>query len=167
MEAIASYAGNLGALDLGGQVAALAIENGDAERTTAHVERDAEEHAEAAADAAQVQAMHDEASKMRTQGWFDGGMAVGTAVLRAYCPAASAVTEGGTKIGDACFQASQHDDEATAAAQKAASDQAQTAVKDASDTVTDADANISTALDFYRTYTATEAATQQAALHHA
>jgi hypothetical protein len=166
MEAIA-ITGNVGVLDMGAEVAALAIENGDDERTTAHVERDAEEHTEAMADAAQVQAMHDEASNMRTQGWFDGGMAVGTAVLRAYCPAASAAIEGGTKVGDACFQSAQHDDEATAAAQKAAGDQAETAVKDATDTASDANADISTALDFYRTYTATEAATQQAALHHA
>jgi hypothetical protein len=153
--------------DIGAQVAALAIENGDEERATAHVERDAEEHAEAAADAAQVQAMHDEASNMRTQGWVDGGIAVGAAALQSYCPAAAAAVQGGAKVGDACFQAKQHDDEATAAAQKAASDQAQTAVKDDSDTATDANAAISTALDFYRTYTATEAAAQQAALHHA
>jgi hypothetical protein len=162
MNAVGTYGG-----DLGAEVAALSIQNGQDERTTAHIERDNEEAAEAAADAAQVQAMHDEASSLRTQGWVDGAMAVGTAVLKAYCPAAGAAADGCTKVADGALSAAQKDHEAEATGSKAASDQAQTAVKDADETATSATSTINAALDFYRGYAAAESAAQQAALHRA
>ena len=54
--------------DPGEEMAALAVENGEAERTAAHQERETEEAAQTQADAAQVQAMHDEACSLRAPG---------------------------------------------------------------------------------------------------
>ncbi len=176
--------------DPGEEVAALAIENGEAERSTAHHGRDAEEAAEAKANAAEVQAMHDEASSLRAQGVFDAATSVASAVIGIACPPAAAaspslasataagngssggifashIVDGAGKLGDGFWKAAQHDDEAWAAADKASAAQHQDATKDASDAAADANATISTALDFSRNYTSIEAQTQLAALHRA
>jgi hypothetical protein len=154
--------------DVGDQVAALMVENGEAERTTDHQARDAAREAESQADTAQVQALHDEASSMRTQGWVDAAAGVGNAILKAYgTPIGQAAGEAATKVGDSAFSATQHDDEATAAADKAAADQAQAAAQDDTDAANDASQSIQTALDFDRTVQTTEAQTQLAALHRA
>jgi hypothetical protein len=63
--------------DLGAEIASMAVRNGDAERAASREARDAEERTEAKDDAAQVQAMRDEASSMRWQGVFDATTAVG------------------------------------------------------------------------------------------
>jgi hypothetical protein len=179
-----------GGADPGEMIATLAIESGEAERTAAHQQRGAEEAAEAQAEAAQVQAMHDEASSLRAQGIFDAATAVAGAVIGVSCASASAgqeacscqatgdkaspwgivgghLSDGVEKLGDGFWKASQHDDEASAAADKASADQHADAAKDASDAVADANAGIGAALDFDRNYTSMEAQTQLAALHRA
>jgi hypothetical protein len=172
-----------GGSDPGDMLAALAIENGKAERTAAHQERDAEEAAEAQANAAEVQAMHDEASSVRAQGFFDAATAVAGAVIGVTCaqPACAAagnkpsplgivgghLSDGVEKLGDGFWKAAQHDDEASAAADKASAGQHADAAKDASDAAADANAAMSAALDFDRNYASTEAQTQLAALHRA
>jgi hypothetical protein len=165
--------------DLGEEVAVVSIETGEAERTAAHQERDAEEAAQVRDDAAQVQAMHDEASSLRAQGVFDAATAVAGACLAIACPPAASgaqtlqglvgshLTDGVGKLGDALWQASQHDDEANAAAARAAADQSGNGVKDATDAANEADSVIGAALDFDRNYTSIEAQTQLAALHRA
>jgi hypothetical protein len=162
------------------EVAALAVENGEAERTTAHQERDAEEAAEAQANAAEVQAMHDEASSLRAQGYFDAATSVAGAVIGVACPAAAAgekasiqsvvaghASDGVEKLGDGFWKAAQHDDEANAAADKASAAQHADAAKDASDAAADASATISTAMEFDRNALSIESQTQLAALHRA
>ncbi len=153
--------------DLGAEMAALAVENGEVERTTAHEERDAQEVAETQADAAQVSAMHDEASSMRAEGWFDAGVGIAGAGAKAYSPVLAAGVDATEKLGDGFFHAAQHADDADATAQKAAADQAQTAAKDDDQAANDAEARIGTVLDFDRNYSATEAQIQLAALHRA
>jgi hypothetical protein len=165
--------------DPGEEMAALDVENGEAERTTAHQERDSQEAAEAAADAAQVQAMHDEASSLRAEGVFDASTAVVGACLAAACPpaASGAATVGGLvaahlsdgveKLGDGLWKAAQHDDEAQATADKASADQHADAARNATDAANDANATLGAALDFDRNYTSIEAQTQLAALHRA
>jgi hypothetical protein len=81
--------------------------------------------------------------------------------------AASDLTTAGGKLTDGLFGASQHDDEASAAQDKAAADRYASDAKDASDAANSADATVSNALDFARSYVATEAQTQAAALHRA
>lgn len=160
------------------EVAALAIQNGEAEKTTAHEERDAEEAAEAQANAAAVQAMHDEASSVRKQGFFDAGTAVAGAVIGAACPPVAGkealshivlthASDGVEKLGDGFWKGGQHDDEARATAAKAGAAAHADAVKDASDASADASAAIGTALDFSRSVTSIESETQLAALHRA
>ncbi len=179
--------------DPGAEMAALAIENGEAERTNAHQERDAQEAAEAQANAAEVQKMHDEASSMRSEGVFDAVVGVAAAAATVALPiafaadpaapaatmaqsqagAARAGTVGGGlvdsfgKLGDGFFHAAQHNDEAGAAADRASAGQHGDAVKDANDTAASADATISSALDFDRSYSSVEGQIQLAALHRA
>ena len=76
--------------DPGEEMAALAVKDGEVERTNAHQEREAEEAAEARANAAAVHAMHDEASSMRAQGFFDAATSVAGAVIAVACPGAPA-----------------------------------------------------------------------------
>jgi hypothetical protein len=163
--------------DIGEEVAALEVENGETERTTAHEEREADEAAQAQADAAEVSEMHAEASNMRSEGIFDASTAVVGACLAFVCPPAASgapsvgglvsghLSDGAGKLGDAWFHAAQHDDEANAALDKSAADQHGDAAKDAADAASAADAEITAALDFERNYTSTEAQTQLAALH--
>lgn len=165
--------------DPGEEMAAIAVENGETERTLAHQERDTEEAAEARADAAQVQAMHDEASSLRAQGVFDAATSVVGACLAVACPPAASgaptvqglvaghLSDGVEKLGDGLWKAAQHDDEARATADKADANQHENAAKDAADAAGDANASISAALDFDRNYTSTAAQTQLAALHRA
>ncbi len=153
--------------DFGAEIASLAVQDGDAEVTTEQEARDLGEQAQARADAAQVQAMHDEATSMRAEGVFDAVTAVGTGCLKAYCPGASFVAEAAGKVGDGLWHAAQHDDEAAAAAQKASSDQAKSAAQDDAEAASDAKAYVKAGLDFYREYVSTEAQTQSAALHRA
>ncbi len=153
--------------DFGAEIASLAVQNGDAEVTTEHEARDVEEQAQARDDAAQVQAMHDEASSMRAEGVFDAVTAVGTGCLKAYCPTATFVGEAAGKLGDGLWHASQHHDEAAAAAQKASSDQAKGAAQNDGDAASDANGYVKAGLDFYREYVSTEAQTQSAVLHRA
>jgi hypothetical protein len=166
------------------EMAALGVETGESERTEAHQQRDAEEAAEAKANAAEVQAMHDEASSMRAQGVFDAATAVVGAWVDLACPAAGAgaaaatgsstgrlvadhVSDGLGKLGDGWWRASQHSDEATAAADRASAAQHADAAKDAADVASDANTFISATLDFDRNYTSIQAQTQLAALHRA
>jgi hypothetical protein len=177
-------------VDPGEMIATLAVENGEAERTTAHQDRDAEEAAEAQANAAEVQAMHDEASSLRSQGLFDAATSVAGAVIGVACaqPAAGQATgvgqaagnkpspwgivgghlsDGIEKLGDGFWKAGQHNDEARAAADRASATQHADAAKDAGDAATDASGAIGSALDFARNYSSTVAQTQLAALHRA
>ena len=160
------------------EVAALAIQNGEAEKTIAHQERDVEEAAEAQANAAEVQAMHDEASNVRKQGLFDAATAVAGAVIGVACPPAAGketlshfvlthAADGAQKLGDGFWKGGQNDDEARAAAARASAAAHADAVKDASDASSDASAAIGTALDFSRSATSIESETQLAALHRA
>ena|ERR1019366_3313444 len=165
--------------DLGAEMAALEIKNGDAERSMEHTQRSLDEAAQRQADAAQVQSMHDEASSMRTGAWLNGAIGVAAAGASVFIPAAatggpstggmaaSDLTTAGGKLTDGLFGASQHDDEASAAQDKAAADRYASDAKDASDAANSADATVSNALDFARSYVATEAQTQAAALHRA
>jgi hypothetical protein len=165
--------------DPGEEMAAMAVENGETERTLAHQERDTEEAAEAQADAAQVKAMHDEASSLRAQGVFDAATAVVGACLAVACPPAASgaptvqglvtghLSDGVEKLGDALWKSAQHDDEARATAAKAVATQHEDAAKDAADAASDANASLGAALDFDRNYTSTESQTQLAALHRA
>ncbi len=153
--------------DLGAEIAAIAVRNGDVERDASHEAREAEERTEAKDDAAQVQDMREEASSMRMEGVFDAVTTVGTAYVKAYCPSAAFAGEAAEKLGDGFWHAAQHANEAEAAGQKAAADQAKGAAQDDGDAANDANGYVKAAIDFYREYASTEAQTQSAAIHRA
>jgi len=123
--------------------------------------------------------MHDEASSMVAGAWLNGAIGVAAAGASVLIPAAAtggpstwgmAASDLGTaggKATDGLFGAAEHRDEADAAQDKAASDRYAKDAKDAADAASSADATVSSALDFARSYVATEAQTQAAALHRA
>jgi len=150
--------------DPGAEIAVLALRTGVAERHATRAMRDAEEAvAEHEADA-QVQAMHDKASSMRTQAWFDAGMTVAEQAVGAKSTAGCALSAG-QKLGDGMFAAGQQDDDASARAHEAAADHANRAAKSAEDALADANDCIKAALQFYGEYVSTRAQTLIAALH--
>jgi hypothetical protein len=178
--------------DIGAEVAALNVEVGNSERTNAHDQREADEANQQTADNQQVQALHDEASSIRTQAWIDGAIgvaeacatvAIGVSAANAASTAggaanaasgynsatgaSTAIFTGVNKVFDGLCGAGQKDDEANAAADKAAADRYAADAQDASQDATDADSFVNASLDFVRGYEATVAATQTAALHRA
>jgi hypothetical protein len=177
--------------DIGAEVAALAIKNGNSERTSAHEQRGLDEAEQQNADNEQVQDMRDEASSMRTQAWVDGGIGLVGAAASVVVPmvaagpaatgaaastgataadwgaASTAGTTAAGKMVDGFFSAAQHGDEANAAQDKAAADRFASDASDAATAAGDANATVSNALDFARSYVTTEASTQAAALHRA
>jgi hypothetical protein len=174
--------------DIGAEVAALAVENGQTERNSDHEQRRLDEAGQQTADDQQVQAIHEEASSLRTQALVDGAIGVGTAVVDAgigiYAAQAAsaasatsryttgnaistALSTGLSKVTDGLFGAAQKDDEANAAADKASADRYASDAQDASQDATDAESFVNSALDFVRGYEATVAQTQAAALHRA
>lgn len=167
VDSLDSDAGAIASGDLGAAIAALAVENGTAERKLSHEARDVEEQAEAQADAAQVKSMRDEASSMRIEGVFDAVTTVGTEYVKAYCPPVGFFCEGADKLGDGIFHAAQHGHEADAASHRAEADQAKSAADKDTGAAGDADSYVKAALDFYREYSSIDAQTQSAALHKA
>ncbi len=152
--------------DPGAEIAALAVEQGSAERTTARAARAAEEELEEHEDAAAVQAMHDKASSMRTQAWFDAG----ATCAKASCDQDKTDTElvaAGQKLGDGLFAAGQVNDDANAKAHEAAAAGAKDGAQDDTEAIGDASEYIKAALDYYREYASTQAQTSTAAIHRA
>ncbi|HLK41048.1 MAG TPA: hypothetical protein VKU41_30060 [Polyangiaceae bacterium] len=153
--------------DPGAELAALTVQAGTAERHTARAVRDSEERLAEHEEAAQVQALHDDASSLRTEAWFDGGMTV--AMQAAGGPQSTLGTwlSAGAKVGDGLFAADQQDHAADAKAHEAAAAHAENAVKDAGDAAADASELVRSGLQFFGTYVETRAQTMAAALHKA
>jgi hypothetical protein len=150
--------------DPAAELAALTVRTGMAQRHVARALRDAEEAvAEREADA-QVQAMHDKASSMRTQAWFDGAMTLGEQVAGSGSTV-GCVLSAGQKLGDGLFAADQQDADASAGGHEAAAAHAKNAAGNANDAFTDANDCIRAALQFYGEYVSTRAQTLGAALH--
>ena len=165
--------------DPGAELAALAVQSGEAEDAVAQEARDTEVAIEVREDARQVDAMHKKAGDIRTAGIWEGvGMAVeGVAGVLAVIPASNRVADavklggkaanGGAIIASTFYKATEADDDALADAAKSASDLAKGAADDLGDARKSAGDLISAALDFYREYTSAQAAANTAALHRA
>jgi hypothetical protein len=169
--------------DLGAQVAALAVQS-DAD--TASVERRIQQSeldiAESESDRA-IEAMHQKANDVRVQGVVDGCATMGEGALQAasaysgggggggggagggsWAKSASTAVEGSDKLLDAYFAGKQGDDDANVKTASDAADRANQAAKDAHDAAGAARDASDKALDFYRNYSQTEAATTLAIL---
>jgi hypothetical protein len=154
--------------DMGAQIAALAVQTGETERTEGHQERQTEElRAEQELDK-EVQAIHEQASLTLVQGWTDATLAVATGVAGAASgtPAVGSGGAGGTASGvtsgsviaaskslvDASFGAGQKNLQANQTAAAGAVANANAAAQDAHDTISDASDGIKAALSFYQEY---------------
>jgi len=152
--------------DVGAEIAALAVQNGEVERSAAHEEREAAEARALAEEAQEVQAIRAEASSMRVEAWVDAGLTVGAQVVGS-SSTAGVIAKAGKALADGYFSAGQKDDEANAKAFDAAAGDAKSAAEDAHDTVADANEYIKAALDFYQEYVTTRAQTLTAAAQRA
>jgi hypothetical protein len=175
--------------DPGAEMAALAVEEGNHERTFETHARDAYEQAEAHEDDQEVAAMRQKAEDIRTDAMKEGfGMMAGgafdiaggietanvgsTQASQQGAAGEGAALRGGGEVvkglattwaaGDKAAQAT---DDANAAQHKAHADLAKDAAEDLHDAAKDAGDYVKAALDFYRDYVSTQAQTQGAALH--
>jgi hypothetical protein len=144
--------------DVGAEFAALAVENGTVERSTAREEREVDEARVESEQAAEVQALHAEASSLRTEAWVDAGATL-VAQAAGKDTAGAALVKAGKSLADGYFSAGQKDDEANAKACEAAATDAKSAADDAHDTLAGASDYIKSALDFYQEYVTTRAQT--------
>jgi hypothetical protein len=152
--------------DPGAQIAALAIQTGSSQRRVARDIRDTEEANEAREEAAQVKAIHDKATSMRTQASFDGVMVCAEQASGGDKETATWF-KGIQTVGDGLFKADQTDHDADAVAHASAAEHYKLGARNADDCKKDAGDYIKAALDFYREYVSTQAQTQSAALHRA
>jgi hypothetical protein len=165
--------------DPGAELAALAVQSGERQETTAQTSRDIEQKIEVDEDGQQVAAMEKKADDIRSAGILEGaGMAAeGVASVVGGCldsrQLGDAIGHGGkaadgaATLGAAFPKAEAARDDANAAAAKSAADQARGAAEDLHDAKKSASDFISAALDFYREYTSAQASAQSAALHRA
>jgi len=180
--------------DPGAEMAAMAVETGTAERKTASETRRAYEAEEASEDQQQVDAMHQKAKDIESEGWLDAAGMIGQGVLDATGGAVGLAMLGsdssqagmaeandvssifhaaglgahGIATGFATEKrAAEANDDANAALCKANADRAKEAAEDMHDAEKDAADYVKAGLDFYRDYVSTDAQTQAAALHRA
>jgi hypothetical protein len=165
--------------DPGAELAALAVQSGEAQQTVAQAGRDVEEKIEVSEDDQQVADMRQKANDIRSAGLWEGaGMmlegagAVGsafahTALVGDGLKGAGKVGNGVAMMAAAKPKAAEANDDADAAAAKSASDQAKGAAEDLHDAKKAGGDLVSAALDFYREYTSAQASAHTAALHRA
>jgi hypothetical protein len=180
--------------DPGAELAALAVQSGEAQRTGADAARDAYETAEASEDQQEVDAMRQKADDIRSEAWTEGaGMVLqGGLELGGSCeaiddmgsaPKQAMLTRANTEMGvfrgagnvasgvanvlATGSKAAQANDDAAAALQRGNADQAKAAAEDMHDASKDASDFVKAALDFYNGYVSSEAQTRAAALHKA
>jgi hypothetical protein len=152
--------------DVGAEFAALAVENGTVERSAARQQREVDEARVESEQAAEVQAIHREASSLRTQAWVDAGSTL-VAQTAGKDTTGAAVVKAGKSLADGYFSAGQKDDEANAKACEAAATDAKSAADDAHDILNGASDYIKSALDFYQEYVTTRAQTLTVAAQRA
>jgi len=168
--------------DVGAEIAALDVEDGQVQRSEARQEREADEARAEHEEAQEVSAIRAEASSMRAQGWVDAAITVvayaATAASSPSSPSAASgqdgghaasdadgglVAKAGRALADGYFTSAQKDDEANAKADEAATTDAKSAADDAHDAFSDANGLIAAALQFYQEYVTTRAQTMTVA----
>lgn len=178
--------------DPGAELAALAVQSGETQRTGADAARDSYERAEASEDAQEVDAMKQKADHIRCEAWTEGvgmilqgGLEIGgscealddmgdaptqaslvrsNAEMSAFRGAGNAVS-GVANVVAAGSKAAQATDDAAAAQHRADADLAKAAADDMHDASKDAGDLVKAALDFYNGYVSSEAQTRAAAVH--
>jgi hypothetical protein len=170
--------------DMAAQIAALAVQAGQAQQDIDTKSAEAEDSVQDQAEAAEVTTMHAEASALRTSAWESGLLQVGAGACTIAGAGASlgggtaqaaggmlkGVGEGlsgGATIAGGLGKAAATDLEASATASKALADSAERAGGVDRDAKKSAETFVQAAIDFYREYASTKAQAQAAALHGA
>jgi hypothetical protein len=178
--------------DPGAELAALAVQSGETQRTGANEARAAYERAEASEDQREVDAMRLKANDIRNEAWTEGvGMVLqgglefggscdaldemGDAPTQATLVRSNAeigafrgagnVANGVATVMAAGSKAAQATDDANAALHRGNAELAKAAAEDMHDASKDAGEFVKAALDFYNGYVSSEAQTRAAALH--
>lgn len=165
--------------DIGAEMAALAVQSGQAQKDVARASRDADEAMVEHEEDQEVQAMRQKADDVRSEALLDG---IGTALEGAGMigaglsstpqvgdrwQGAGKLAAAGMHIGGGGKGADASAADATAAQHKAAAEHAKSAAEDMHDAARDASDYVKTAVEFYRDYVSTEAESRAAALHRA
>jgi hypothetical protein len=173
---------SLGASNIGEEIAKLVMKSAQDQKETARKEQNEAEAIEDQEEAAQVQAMHQQADDIRSGGIAEGlcdaasGMFMvdsGACELHGKTGDATidkGLAEGakaaGTALG-ALGRGAAKDDEARATQHEQGANHAKHRVDDAHDMKKDADQLVKDAIDFYREYSSSTSQTKSAALHRA
>jgi hypothetical protein len=182
--------------DAGAEIAAIAVQQGEAQQTIDTTAAEAEDTSADAAAAAQVATLHQEASTTRAGALESGVLQISAgacaiasagvaadAKVPSTTPGAAAVSPnttwsgvlkgaseglmGGGTMADGLSRAAATDSQALATGQQAAATSAQQAAAAARDGQKSAESFVQAALDFYKEYETTKAQAQAAALHGA
>ncbi|HEY8041391.1 MAG TPA: hypothetical protein VIF15_16410 [Polyangiaceae bacterium] len=156
--------------DPGAELAALAVESGQAQRRSARAARDACEAAEVHEQDAEIAAMRQKADDLRVEGLIEGaGMAAqGVGAVGGDATKGVGLMAGGAaKVVATGRGADAANDDADATLHKNAAAHAKDAADAMHDTWKEGADYVKAALDFYREYTSTQAQSRSAALHRA
>ena len=163
--------------DMGAAIAALAVQQGNAEEQTETKATEAQDNVQDAAETAQVATLHDEASTMRAGAWESGlfQVAAGAATMGSGgSGTAAALMKGGADalnglgtITGGLSKAAATDLAASATASKALADAAGRAGDLDRDAHKSVESFVQAALDFYREYAQAKTQAEAAAVHGA
>lgn len=182
----------VGSGDPGAMLAALVVESGKTQGDVARQTRHAAEHAQVAAESAEIQDMHDKADLQREQGIIDGALQIAQGVgefakgmneasatvdggaakqadeERATCWGAGAAgLKGAQSVVDGVFNGNITDKDADEKVHEASADACKQIAADAHDDEKDAKDLMNKALDFYKEYVDAKNQTTMAAIHRA
>jgi hypothetical protein len=164
--------------DVGAEIAALAVQSGDAQRRTAQDIRDALEQYVDSQENHQIEAMRAKARDAFANSFIEGaGMAANGAfgcvgaskdqATKSEWAGGGMLAQGGAKIGSAFFAQSMANDDADATSHSSSADRAKRSIQDASDAFKGAGDYVNAAIEFYREYVSAQGQTMNAALHRA
>ncbi len=161
-------------------LAILEVREGTQAEQADRSSRQSDELLEEHEDDAAVQAMHNKASLLQTQGWTDFGLGVMTACVQASDAAAGDSTPGASSssqdgalmkafqgLCDGILTSKEANDDADVKGDQAAATVAQYSVQSDNQALGDASDLVKAALSAYQQYVTTEAQTQAAAIHRA
>jgi hypothetical protein len=169
----------MGSGDVGAELAALAVQSGEAQRRTSQDIRDALEDSVESQENQQIDAMRAKARDTFASSFIEGagiaasgacdfGAAFSTCdATKSEWTASGKLAQGFAKMGSAFYAQNSVNDDADATSDASAADRAKRAIQDTNDAYKDAGDYVSAAINFYREYVAAQGQTTNAALHRA
>jgi hypothetical protein len=164
--------------DVGAELAALAVQSGEAQRRTAQDIRDSLEDYLDSQQNQQIEAMRAKARDafgnafveglgIAANGGFDMTAAFSCDADKSKWTAGGTLAQGCAKMGSAFFAQNMANDDADATGHANAADHARRTIDDMNDACKGADGYVNAAIEFYREYVSAQGQTMNAALHRA